>query len=255
MISDEIGQIRRNGLWLTALVADAAGDVDEAMLATAEAVEVLDRPGPSFAGLADVADEVVFVRMALRADRPDLAARALAVAERRAAANPAYPMAAAAALHARALVQADESCLHEAVQALAGSERPLVRASAHEDLARMVAGNRPREAVKLLDEALTAYTAAGAEHDAARVRRRLRDLGVRRRRAAAPAGPRHGLGSLTPAELDVARRVAQGGTNRHVAAQMFVSPHTVNTHLRNAFLKLGVRSRVELARRLAQEDQ
>jgi DNA-binding CsgD family transcriptional regulator len=255
MISDEIGQIRRNGLWLTALVADAAGDVDEAMLATAEAVEVLDRPGPSFAGLADVADEVVFVRMALRAHRPDLAARALAVAERRAAANPAYPMAAAAALHARALVQADESCLHEAVQALAGCERPLVRASAQEDLARMVAGNRPREAVKLLDEALTAYTAAGAEHDAARVRRRLRDLGVRRRRAAAPAGPRHGLGSLTPAELDVARRVAQGGTNRHVAAQMFVSPHTVNTHLRNAFLKLGVRSRVELARRLAQEDQ
>jgi DNA-binding CsgD family transcriptional regulator len=39
----------------------------------------------------------------------------------------------------------------------------------------------------------------------------------------------------------VVRLVAEGGTNRQVAEQLFVSPHTVNTHLRNAFTKLGVR--------------
>ncbi len=45
--------------------------------------------------------------------------------------------------------------------------------------------------------------------------------------------------------------MSEGGTNRQVAERLFLSPHTVNTHLRNAFVKLGVRSRLELARRLA----
>jgi DNA-binding CsgD family transcriptional regulator len=49
----------------------------------------------------------------------------------------------------------------------------------------------------------------------------------------------------------VVRLVSEGGTNRQVAERLFLSPHTVNTHLRNAFVKLGVRSRLELARRLA----
>jgi DNA-binding CsgD family transcriptional regulator len=56
------------------------------------------------------------------------------------------------------------------------------------------------------------------------------------------------MGALTRAEREVVELVAAGGTNRRVAEQLFLSPHTVNTHLRNAFLKLGVRSRVELAR-------
>jgi DNA-binding CsgD family transcriptional regulator len=60
--------------------------------------------------------------------------------------------------------------------------------------------------------------------------------------------PREGLGALTPAEREVVRLVAEGGTNRQVAERMYLSPHTVNTHLRSAFTKLGVRSRLELAR-------
>jgi DNA-binding CsgD family transcriptional regulator len=52
----------------------------------------------------------------------------------------------------------------------------------------------------------------------------------------------------------VVRLVAEGRTNQQVATRLFVSPHTVNTHLRNAFTKLGVRSRVELARLVAAQD-
>jgi DNA-binding CsgD family transcriptional regulator len=60
--------------------------------------------------------------------------------------------------------------------------------------------------------------------------------------------PQRGIDSLTDSELKVAHLVAAGATNRAVAQQLFLSPHTVNSHLRNAFAKLGIRSRTELSR-------
>jgi DNA-binding CsgD family transcriptional regulator len=53
---------------------------------------------------------------------------------------------------------------------------------------------------------------------------------------------------LTTSEVAVARLVADGLTNREVAERLFVSPHTVNSHLRHVFTKLRINSRVELAR-------
>jgi DNA-binding CsgD family transcriptional regulator len=253
MIADQSGQIRRNGLWLRALVAESDSDVQEALRFADEAVTMLDQPGPAMSGLPDLVDEVILTRMAIRGGARGTAVRAVAAAERRAADNPTFPMATAAARHARGLLDADADSLRVAVELLEAGTRPLLLASAQEDLARQVHSARPREAVALLDEALRAYTAAGAEHDAARTRRRLRDLGVRRRRATPPGKALAGLSALTAAEREVVRLVTEGGTNRQVAERLFLSPHTVNTHLRNAFIKLDVRSRVELTRLVADE--
>jgi DNA-binding CsgD family transcriptional regulator len=104
-----------------------------------------------------------------------------------------------------------------------------------------------REAISAYDHALRLYNAVGAVWDGQRVRRRLRSLGVRRRFVISTR-PERGWGSLTEAELFVVRKVAEGLTNREVATQLFVSPHTVSGHLRHAFAKLNINSRVELTR-------
>ncbi len=66
--------------------------------------------------------------------------------------------------------------------------------------------------------------------------------------------PNAGWGALSDAELSVARQVAQGRTNREVARRLFISPHTVDSHLRQAFRKLRVASRVELTRIVIEMD-
>jgi DNA-binding CsgD family transcriptional regulator len=60
--------------------------------------------------------------------------------------------------------------------------------------------------------------------------------------------------SLTDSEGGVADLVADGLTNREVANRLFVSPHTVDAHLRHIYRKLGIRSRVELTRVVADHD-
>lgn len=73
-------------------------------------------------------------------------------------------------------------------------------------------------------------------------------------RRARPGKIRSGWHSLTPAELRVARLVSLGLSNRAVAEELVVSPHTVDTHLRHVFTKLNVSSRVQLTRQVLVHD-
>jgi DNA-binding CsgD family transcriptional regulator len=66
--------------------------------------------------------------------------------------------------------------------------------------------------------------------------------------------PRFGWASLTATELSVATLVAEGLTNRQVAAKLYLSPHTVGFHLRQVFRKLEISSRVELARMVVENE-
>ncbi|MBP2705029.1 hypothetical protein JOL79_14525 [Microbispora sp. RL4-1S] len=88
--------------------------------------------------------------------------------------------------------------------------------------------------VDSLDQALDGYERIGALLDAARVRARLRALGVRRRHWSQSQRPTFGWDSLTDTERAVAGLIAKGMTNRQIAQRMFLSPHTVSTHRRGS---------------------
>jgi DNA-binding CsgD family transcriptional regulator len=68
------------------------------------------------------------------------------------------------------------------------------------------------------------------------------------RRVQSTGRPTFGWESLRPAELAVAELVAEGLTNREIAARIFLSPHTVDTHLRHIYSKLSINRRIELTR-------
>ncbi|GAA4511708.1 LuxR family transcriptional regulator [Actinoallomurus oryzae] len=191
-------------------------------------------------------------RTALAAgDRPS--AEAVTVtAEQLARENTGFPALAASAAHARGILRGDRVTL---AHAAASHPCPWGRASAAEDLGVLLAGSRNVDdgaPIEALDRALEGYQRLGALRDAARIRARLRRLGVRRRHWTQSERPVSGWSSLTETERNVAALAAQGLTNPQVATQMFVSPHTVKFHLRQVFRKLGIASRVELARLAAE---
>jgi DNA-binding CsgD family transcriptional regulator len=63
--------------------------------------------------------------------------------------------------------------------------------------------------------------------------------------------PASGWASLTPTERDVVRRVGEGLANKDIAARLFISPRTVESHLSHIYTKLGLSSRVQLAQEAA----
>ena len=98
---------------------------------------------------------------------------------------------------------------------------------------------KKRDARAAIQAALAGFEELGSATWAEKARGELGSIGGRTREE-----------GLTPAERRVADLVAEGRTNREVAAALFVTERTVASHLSHVYAKLGVRSRTELARRL-----
>lgn len=107
---------------------------------------------------------------------------------------------------------------------------------------------RRRDARDHLHDAWETFTLLGATAWADQATAELRAAGES---VAAPDPAAARL--LTGQQLRIARLVAEGATNREVAARMFLSTRTVDHHLRNIFHRLGIRSRTQLARALDQD--
>ncbi len=182
---------------------------------------------------------------ALDARRADAAAHDIAELERFGAAT-GSPWAAAAAAHGRALLSDGGEAERHFLTALdhhTASPRRFDRARTQLAYGEFLRRARRRvDARAHLRAALQTFSDLGAVSWADRAAQELRASGetARHRKASAAS-------ELTHQELEVARLVAQGLSNREVAARLFVSHRTVEFHLRNAFTKLGVNSRTKLA--------
>ena len=108
---------------------------------------------------------------------------------------------------------------------------------------------RRTEARVQLRAAFEGFQRLGAAPWADRAAAELRATGETARKRDATT-----IDQLTPQELQIARLVAEGGRNREIAGQLFLSPKTVEYHLRKVFQKLDVTSRTELAKLFASGD-
>ncbi|MFE2757536.1 LuxR C-terminal-related transcriptional regulator [Actinosynnema sp. NPDC059335] len=176
------------------------------------------------------------VRQATAVDDRELGREVVGAVERLAADNPGFAVVAVGAGHARALLERDAVGLADAARR---HRHPWARANAYADLAAVVGeeGDAERAAVHT-GFASRIFEQMGAEGELARLRGD----------EAGGAGGGEEWRLLSGAERDIALLVGAGMTNRQVAKQLYLSPHTVNYHLRGIFRKLGISSRVELAR-------
>ncbi len=181
------------------------------------------------------------------------AGRLLAVFDRWATGTGSGPMRALAARCRGLLADSDGAAADAYAEALAlhgTGALDLERARTQLLYGRAVRhGRRPAAAREHLHDALAVFERLDAGPWAERARAELRAAG------AATGGPPPPAGGLTPQQDQVARLVAAGATNREVAAQLVLSTRTVEHHLRQVFVRLGVRSRTELALRLAGADR
>jgi ATP/maltotriose-dependent transcriptional regulator MalT len=189
------------------------------------------------------------VRQARQAGLGAEAERAAEFARRIAQRNPLVQSLAAGAEHVEGLLRNDPVALHRAADLHRLAGRPLAAGSALEDAARVEQNTRDKtRAARLLESAMDLYLECGAPCDTDRVQRKLRRLDAHNVRRLGAERPKSGWESLTSAELRVVRAIVDGRTNREAASVLFLSPHTVDSHLRRVFSKLDINSRVELTK-------
>ena len=228
--------------WAEAVLYNGLARYEEARSA---ALRVVDHPdlNPSTWVMPEV------IEAAVRAGTPELAAdthRRLVDMTRVSGTDWALGLAA----RSQALLVEDQRAEELYVCAIERLGRTRIRA----DLARahLLYGEwlrrerRRLDARKELRLAYDLFSDFGMEAFAERARVELEATGEHARRRTVDT-----LGQLTPQEAQISRLVAQGYTNREIAAQLFISPSTVEYHLRKVFRKLDVKSRTQLARRMS----
>lgn len=244
---------RHAGYTTSALGARAAlGFLELGLGRIPEALDVLERVAQD-AERAGIADPLTIlwmpdlVEVFCRAGRSDEALRLVDTMEVRAA-DGAVPLAGALAARCRGLVGdefdarfGEALALHERAGAPFERARTLLAYGA-----RLHRARRRLDARERLREALAVFDGLGAAPWAERARAELRAAGAIRRMAAGDPD------ELTAQEARIALAVARGATNREVAAELYISPKTVEFHLGRVYRKLGLRSRTELAALVAE---
>jgi DNA-binding NarL/FixJ family response regulator len=119
--------------------------------------------------------------------------------------------------------------------------------------ASLARAGRREEAIESLEASARLYDDMGAARYRDQAEAELRRLGHTVYRRSRPGQGALGMASLTGREREVAELIADRRTNREIAEELFLSTKTVETHIRNIFNKLGVASRVEVARAIEDE--
>jgi DNA-binding CsgD family transcriptional regulator len=239
------GKVMTATEWAAAVLYNGMGRYGEA-LAAAQRGSV----HPQEMGLATWS-MVELVEAAVRFERPDEAAVAVQhINEMTAVSGSDWALGTAAYVSAQVSEgRAAEALYREAIDRLERTEVRMITARAHlvygEWLRRQ---DRRADARQSLGIAHDMLNRIGAEAFAERARGELAATGVtmRRRKPRASA-------TLTPQEAQIARLAADGLTNPEIGAQLFISAHTVDWHLRKVFAKLGIRSRKDIGATLAEE--
>jgi DNA-binding CsgD family transcriptional regulator len=190
---------------------------------------------------------VELIEAGVRGGRPDEAAAALErLSERTRAAGTEWALGIDA--RCRALLSDDESLYRESIERLARSRAALELARS-----RLLYGewlrrsNRRTDAREQLRTAHDSFNRFGSDGFAERARRELLATGETVRTITADTRD-----TLTPQEVQVARMARDGHTNPEIGAQLFISPRTVEYHLRKVFRKLDVNTRKQLRDALAE---
>ncbi|MEA2387030.1 MAG: hypothetical protein QOJ22_1204, partial [Thermoleophilaceae bacterium] len=221
------------------------GNLEEAYAHTVEAARLERRIDVGLPVIVPLRPDLI--EAAIRLGRLDDAARELDLLEHQARAT-GVVWAAATAARCRGLM--DDEASYEATFAealtLHGDNSPWERARTELCLGQRRRRSRRRaDARASLRSALATFETLGAEPWAEQARKELRATGL----TVTPNGDPT-LRDLTAQELQVALIIAKGATTKQAAASLFLSPKTIEFHLRNTYRKLGLSSRTELVRRI-----
>ena len=156
------------------------------------------------------------------------------------------------ALYCRGLLEHDTDGLLTAAERYADAGRPLLSAKALEAAAaEFLRGEDRDQARAAFIRAVEVYTSLGAAADVSRLQASFRAHGIRRGPHAKHRQARSGWDSLTATETKVAALVVEGLSNPEIATKLLLSRRTVATHVSHILRKLGVNSRIDIAREAA----